>query len=364
MRRTPVVTIALPLLLVVILTGCAAGLPDGVVYPSIEPAEGTTRSITRAFTFEGEPVSLTATVDSGVYAGATAAEKSVIRFGGARETDWIEDYYPAFVDEEHQAAFYDSLLAALRVIRDARGLDADRYAELITVFVQSLTYATDPVDLSPKFPIETFVDGVGDCDDKTLLLAGLLSREGYDVAIILFEPEQHVALGIRSSDLPYRDTGYAFVETTDAGFIGMVPETLAGGTVLESAPRLFAVGTGTRAYTAGDEVRAILDARERAIADAEAMSSRIGTADAALQALETETRSAGAELESLRAAGRIGEYNAAVPEYNALVERYNAAARERNDLAAQYNALAEFEQLIVEGLDDRAGTYAAVASSD
>ncbi len=361
MRRTLVIALLLPAL----LAGCSVGLPEGVIYPSITLDQTVTDDIpvTHTFVFEGQQVTLNVTVDGSLYAGAVAAEKTVTRFGNARENDWIEDYWPAFINEEHQEAFYASLLAALRQVRDYAGLDADRYAELMTVYVQSLAYQTDPVDLEPKFPVETFVDGAGDCDDKTLLLAGLLTREGYDVAILMFEPEQHVALGIRSEDIGYLDTGYAFVETTAEGFIGMVPDSFGSGVTLTSEPRVFGVDGGTLAYTAGDEVRAILDGRAEAIARAADLASQIDAADAELASLQAELAAAQAELSSLRSSGRTAEYNAAVPEYNALVDEFNAAADRRNDLANQHNALADLDRLVVEGLHDRAGTYAAVTAA-
>lgn len=355
------VRLVLGLMIAALLSGCAGGLPIGVVYPSIEPVAGQPTTVTRSFTFEGEPVTLTAIVDSGVYEGAAAAEKSVTRFGNARESDWIEDYYPAFVDEKHQSAFYDSVLAATRAVRDAKALDSDRYAELLTVFVQSLTYETDPVDLSPKFPIETFVDGEGDCDDKTLLLAGLLSREGYDVAIMLFEAEEHVALGIRSSALGYAGTAYAFIETTTPGYIGMVPETLADGASLSSTPRLFRIGSGSSAYTAGGEVRTILDTRDRAVREADVLSSRITAADAEISTLNEQARAESARLEGLRTSGRVTEYNAAVPAFNRLVDRHNEALRARDGLVSAYNQLVDLETIVVNGVDDRLGTYAAIA---
>jgi len=131
---------------VLAVVGCSAVIPEGVVYPSIDLDESVTQdhTITPQFSFEGAPVSFTVTVDGSLYAGAAAAEKSVIRFGGARETDWIEDYYPAFIDDEHQERFYADLLTQFRAIRDARGLDADRYAELLTVYC--LLYTSDAAD--------------------------------------------------------------------------------------------------------------------------------------------------------------------------------------------------------------------------
>ena len=354
--------IAAALLAALLTTGCIRAMPEGVIYPSVtldETVSGT-RTVDVAFSFEGEPVTFAVEVDERLYAGASAAVKSVTRFGNARENDWIEDYYPAFVNEPNHDAFFDDLLAELRAVRDARGLDSDRYAELMTVFAQSITYRTDPVDLSPKFPVETLVEGDGDCDDKTLLLAGLLSREGYDVAIMLFEPEKHVALGLKTAGPDYNGSGYAYVETTTGGFIGMVPDELADGATIQSEPRIFRLDGGTIAYTAGDQVAAILAARDRAITEAEAVTAEITDADAVLEATKAEVTAVKAELDALLAAGRVGEYNALVGTYNALVEQYNTAVRERNDLAERYNRMAQVERTVFEGLDDRPGTYAAL----
>lgn len=356
--------LAILALLLATASGCSNLLPDGVIYPSITPDASVTepRAVDVSFTFEGQPVTFSLTVDGALYAGASAADKQVIRFGNARANDWIEDYFPAFITEDHQAPFYEALLGGFRAVRDQRGLDPDRYAELLTAYVQSLTYHVDPDDLSPKFPIETFVESMGDCDDKTLLLAALLSREGYDVTVLMFEPEEHVALGIRSADIAYRDTGYAFVETTVPGYIGQVPESLEGGVVLASEPRVFAVDGGQTAYTAGTQVVAILDARARAVAEASQLSDDITAADSALSALEVEVRTTRERLDSLKSSGHITEYNARVDAFNALVAEYNRELEERNQLAARHNELAAIDRTIAAGTADRPGTYAAIAS--
>ena len=99
----------------------------------------------------------------------------------------------------------------------------------MTVFVQSLPYDTKSgvLDSPPRFPVETFVDGTGNCEDKSVLLAGLLSREGYDVVLFLFLPEHHIALGIRNSSYSFQDTGYTYIETTGTLLVGEVPSELA-----------------------------------------------------------------------------------------------------------------------------------------
>lgn len=343
--------------------GSTLALPTGVVYPKIVPDESVAgdRSTDYTFTFEGKPQSLSVSVSGAVYAGADAAVKSVTRFGNARENDWIEDYYPAFVNESHQDAFYAALLGQLRAIKTTEKLDADRYVELITVFVQSIEYRTDPVDLSPKFPIETFVERSGDCDDKTLLLAGLLSREGYDVSVMLFEAEQHVALGIRDDRNDYRGTGYAFVETTAPGFVGMVPDGLGGGITLTSEPQVFRIDGGGTAFSAGDQVSFIMEQDVLLERRAVELGEQVKAADIALAALEDEAAALKTRLETYRASGDTTRYNALVPEYNRAVAEYNAAAAERNDLAAAYNEVVAARTYIYDHLDDRPAVYRSLA---
>ncbi|MDZ4654462.1 MAG: hypothetical protein U1F44_01075 [Coriobacteriia bacterium] len=339
--------------------GSTFGLPTGVVYPKIVPDDSMTEdpTVNYTFTFESTQRTLTVAVDGAVYAGADAAQKSVTRFGDARENDWIEDYYPVFVNEPHQDAFYDDLLGQLRAIKSAEGLDRDRYAELLTVFVQSIEYRSDPVDLSPKFPIETFVEQSGDCDDKTLLLAGLLSREGYDVAVLLFESEQHVALGIRSDTNDYKNTGYAFTETTSPGFIGMVSDDLGGGIVLASKPRVFRIDGGTTAFTAGQQVAFIVERDAQLEQQTVELGESVKAADTELATLENRVSSLKTQLAAYSAVGDTARYNALVPEYNRAVDAYNTKAAERNSLADRYNDAVAARTYIYDHLDDRPAVY-------
>lgn len=345
-----------------LLAGCGANgtlqLPTGVVYPSITPVDGSPDlTVTHPFTFEGSPRSVSLVIDGGVFAGAQQAEKSVIRFGKSRENDWIEDYYPAFVFEDQQDGFFSALIEQFRSIKVREGLDSDRYVELMTAYVQSLEYRIDPVDLSPKFPVETAGELAGDCDDKALLLGGLLAREGYDVAILLFGPEQHVALGIRADAMRYGDTGYAFIETTTGGFVGMPPDTIGEGTTLESKPQVFRLGDGSGSYGAGAQVARILETAEAAESEAEKSEERLRSADTGLKTLEAETRSLKTRLDALAAAGDTAGYNALVPAYNASAEKYNAAVASRNALAEKHNAIVALHTYIVRHLDDRSGVY-------
>lgn len=327
------------LLLTAALTaGCSLLPAEGltaVINPAIRPSGGADGfvSVERSFDFEQVPTRITVPVDSAVYEGATQAQKSAIFIGGDEPADWTSDYYRAFISEKHQDRFYASLVEALRSASSQRGLDSSRYVELVIAMAQSLEYRIDPGDLAPKFPIETFADGFGDCDDKTLLAAGILSREGYDVAILLFGPEEHVAMGIRAPGLDYAGTGYAYVEMSSPSMVGIVPKQLTGGIVLESKPEVIRIGEGGRTFDAGDRIAYISDALRRLEAKRSALGDRIQADKSRLDdrrtGLEADKRSLDGGSPSM---ADITAFNSRVAEYNRLVEKLDADIDRYNSL--------------------------------
>lgn len=339
-------------------------LPAGIIYPSITPdmtAAGT-QTVSHTFRFEGRERTISVVVAESLYQGARSSTKSVVRYGGSGSSEWIDEYYPAFIWDAEQDPFFTDLLAPLRAIRTSEELDSDRYAELLVAFAQSFEYRTDPGELEPKFPVETFADRSGDCDDKALLLAGLLAREGYDVAIMLFEPEQHVAVGVRTEGPCYRGTGYAFVETTSPGYIGMVPTGLEGGITLESAPRVIPIGEGTVAYESGHEVAAILALLATADERIMELGKAVSRADTEIATARSQIDAERARLESLRAGGSLEEHDAGVAAYNGLVLEFNASVETRNTIADDFNRWAGIQALIVDSVHDRQAAYLAAQS--
>ncbi|WP_207231375.1 hypothetical protein [Methanofollis fontis] len=77
----------------------------------------------------------------------------------------------------------------------------------------------------PKHPLETLVDGRGDCEDTAILAASILDMMGYDVVLLGYS--DHMALGIEMSDFKpfysayppkyfdYEGKRYYYVETTN-----------------------------------------------------------------------------------------------------------------------------------------------------
>ena len=97
--------------------------------------------------------------------------------------------------------------------------------ELAVLFVQIIPYSYDIDSMGqdyPRYPIETLIDGTGDCEDHAILLAQLLSSMNYD-AILLKYPT-HVALGVA-------DTGNMYgtaIPTTARNITMLRPHPLDG----------------------------------------------------------------------------------------------------------------------------------------
>lgn len=111
------------------------------------------------------------------------------------------------------------------------GFDYYETANFVLAFVQKLPYTEDNVttgaDEFPRYPIETLVDGGGDCEDTSFLAAGILRQMGYDVVLLILPG--HMAVGVQGWDYlgSYyleNDTKYYYCETTGEGWrMGMMP---------------------------------------------------------------------------------------------------------------------------------------------
>jgi hypothetical protein len=109
----------------------------------------------------------------------------------------------------------------------------------ILAFVQSLPYASDNVTEGyneyPRFPIETLVDGGGDCEDTSILFASITLILGYGTVYI--NPPDHYAVGVLGTNLQGTywsypsdsNNTYYFCETTGNRFtIGELPDEFQG----------------------------------------------------------------------------------------------------------------------------------------
>lgn len=105
---------------------------------------------------------------------------------------------------------------------------------MIINYVQNLEYVSDErfgrKDYT-LFPVETMFYGSGDCEDKSILMHGLLKTIG--VGSILIDLPGHVMVGVfcencEGSYLNYNDDKYFFLETTGVWEVGHLAKEFQG----------------------------------------------------------------------------------------------------------------------------------------
>ncbi len=336
----------------------SAEVPAGeIVYPeiSVDGSKAGTEKVSLEFRFEGKSYKRSFAVDKGVYEGAKGARKTVKMSADDKDLDWGPGYQGALIRDPAQNPFYESLLSKLRAIRDKEKLDSDRYAELIAVFVQSVAYCT-AAGQDPKFPVETFVDKCGDCDDKSRLLAGLLAREGYDVALFIFHEEKHMAVGIRSPSNDFKQSGYTYIETTSPAYIGF-PSYEYSEVKLHSMPEVIAIGEGQTTYTAASEVAYLHETITKVRNDAEKLKKRLDKAQPEGERLKAAYDDTTKKLKRAKGSVSAAEYNKLAEQANRYGEKYNRAVQEHNDLVSRINRAADIVTHVIEHPDDRLGVY-------
>ncbi|MDO9539775.1 MAG: hypothetical protein Q7J09_07225 [Methanocalculus sp.] len=346
-------------LLLVLICSAAGCIHPETIPPSITPVvtDEPIRLVDHSFLFEESSVTISIPIDPAVYYGARDADKLIYLYKDLDDEEWLPIYYAAFMNDPQQERFYTDLISMLQSVRRDLLLDDDRYLELCSVFVQSLPYDDDTTLIEPKFPIETYADGTGDCDDKSLLLAAILVREGYDVALFFFSEEKHMTVGIRADGCFDQESGYAYIETTKTHFVGLKPQNLSGGLVLSSTPLIIPVGDGTRGYGRCDETTTLADLLVFCREEINRLKDEMEVDLAGILVMEEEISLRRVDLNLLMREGRYQEYNLGISGYNAMIDRYNARLNRYNDLVRDADRLVEIHNLILERGYDRQGLY-------
>jgi hypothetical protein len=166
-----------------------------------------------------------------------------------------------------------------------------------------------------------------------------------------------MALGVGSADSLYRDTGYAYLETTNLSYVGIPPDELEGGIVLTSEPLIIPIGSGTTMYSSGAETAYIHDISTRSEQKVAGMETQVRPLTADLTAKQDQIARLESQMQTLRSSGNVGAYNAQVSNHNALVAAYNAELATYRSLVSSYDTYAQVHNYIVSHAYDRKGTY-------
>jgi hypothetical protein len=245
------------------------GIPE--VAMGTTAAAGPPINFTRSFTFEKHAETVTVAVNRSVYEASKQTHRNILLFGDQKQAG--ARYYGAMIHDPSQEQIYADLLGQFRQIRAERNLTDDEYLELIAATIQSIPYR-DGGSAPPKYPAELLAEGMGDCDDKSILIAGLLAREGYRVALLKFGPEGHMSMGVGSDAFLYKSTGYTYLEGMTPAYVGFPSAHLVAS--LDSEPLVIPVGSGTLLYHSGNETSYICNRSVFTRQKTEELSARLG----------------------------------------------------------------------------------------
>jgi len=148
--------------------------------------------------------------------------------------------YGSYVSDTYDDQYIQSIVSEFEDFGERQNLnDVDIINEMMG-FVQNLEYTLDKVSAGyneyPRYPLETLVDREGDCEDSSILLASMLDQFGYGSVLLLFEDQQHAAVGVAGESgiegAYYEQDGqrYYYTETTAPGYgIGQLPPDMEVG---------------------------------------------------------------------------------------------------------------------------------------
>ncbi len=156
--------------------------------------------------------------------------------------------YAEYVDNPADDQWMAHLAGLLENAARGEGWGEFETLSFVLSFVQGWPYTEDVTtgyDEYPRYPIETIVDGGGDCEDTSILFASLVKAMGYDVVLLYLKQDRHMAVGVaipqsmvegwnKGYPLTYYTYGgkiYAYCETTGQNWeLGHKPEQLKSTT--------------------------------------------------------------------------------------------------------------------------------------
>lgn len=147
----------------------------------------------------------------------------------------VTEDYSIYVTHPNDDEYISTVVEAFYDIAVQEGYDSQQTVNLVISFVQSLPYTSDDVttafDEYVRYPLETLVDGGGDCEDTSILTSALLGAMNNEVVLLNFPG--HVAVGVNvdafGSYFSHEGENYYYLETTGEGWeIGVIPTEYQG----------------------------------------------------------------------------------------------------------------------------------------
>ena len=195
-----------------------------------------------SFEYLCNPYTITLPLYQSTYEYFLSKDKNFYYHGTLPE-DWQKQFYQNFLASNHDQETVKELIAE---VRGAIGQGGDELVIALINLVQTLTYDCDKLfsydhldgeGYQTNFPYETLYSQKGVCGDTTILLGKILGELGYGSAFLVYEGNNHMALGIQCpvevATYIEGQRGYCYVETTGPTRIGIKPTSLGGKEFVE-----------------------------------------------------------------------------------------------------------------------------------
>ena len=235
--------------------------PATTIIPATTPGTGVgSSSRTLMYILRGTPGSIPLTPDPKVYATQKAYSPAYVCTRPMNNPspctpEEIHQYYLKYIDDPAEKSDLDALVRQI----ESRTPDQDDQARIAISLVQNIPYDFNKLYKvsgtgQTRYPYQVLYDNTGVCDEKSLLLAYLLRQLGYGVAVFQFDAENHMAAGIQSpSPYAYKNSGYAFVETTSPSIVTDSEGDYSGVGHLTSSPEIIPISHGNSFTTVSEE---------------------------------------------------------------------------------------------------------------
>lgn len=180
----------------------------------------------------------------------------------ARRVFCERDYYLKMINDEDQNEAIRELVRKIESLTSNK----DDQARIAISLVQKIPYDYEQLysvdsylcrngylvsGTPPRYPYQVLYDNKGVCGEKSMLLALLLKELGFGVALLEFEKERHMAVGIKCfegleeyANYRYNGSGYCFVETTAPSIVTDDELKYIRAGMLRSYPKITVISDG------------------------------------------------------------------------------------------------------------------------
>ncbi|NCN25751.1 hypothetical protein COT94_02910 [Candidatus Falkowbacteria bacterium CG10_big_fil_rev_8_21_14_0_10_37_14] len=320
------------------------------------PATSTKKQIFQ-WSYAGQKYSLQLVLSEEMYGIYRTSPKSY-SYQGELKADWHEDYYAMFLKSKTGDTMITDLVDGLKNIATANKMSSDQLLELTISFIQALPYdfSKNIKFDTPNYPYETIYKKLGVCTDKVLLSVALFRKLGYGAIMFDLPSVNHAAVGVQCpQEYAVFGSNYCYVETTNFFPISVVPQDFKSTGIVDKSfdsykgqfDNVFSVThlgqVEVYQQTTGLEYRGVANIHAK-VDKLKSLESSIASDFVLTASLEKNTQEAKKQvvaleqqLNALKTAGSIDEYNNLVPTYNIKAKEYNEALGNFNNRVGIYN---------------------------